>query len=119
MIPLLFSYDFSKGYPFEVNKLIYNATHFDSAGIIAGLKAMRDRVDNVDVLKNIECPVQFIIGKKDAAVTLFQSLEQTHLPKIADIQIFEDIGHMGMFEARERTTKVIKRFLKFLNTHEN
>lgn len=114
LIPKLFAYDYSKGYPFEVNKLIYNASKFQSTGIISGLEAMRDRQDNSDVLKKIECPVQFIIGKKDIAVTLDASLAQTHLPNISDIHVFNDIGHMGMFEAKSRTVKILKKFLKFI-----
>ena len=114
VIPSLFAYDFSKGFPFEVNKLIYNAAKFPSEGIIAALEAMRDRPDNSDVLKNIDCPVQFIIGKKDIAVSLEQSLAQVHLPKVADIQIDEDVGHIGMFEAKSRTTKALKQFLRFV-----
>lgn len=114
LIPKLFAYDFSKGYPFEVNKLIYNASKFQSEGIISALEAMKDRSDNSDVLTNIKCPVQFIIGKKDIAVNLEQSMAQTHLPDVADIQVFSDVGHMGMFEAKSRTVKVFKRFLKFV-----
>jgi pimeloyl-ACP methyl ester carboxylesterase len=114
LIPKLFAYDYSKGYPFEVNKLIYNASKFKPEGITSGLEAMRDRADNSDVLRSIKCPVQFIIGKKDVAVSMEQSMGQTHLPNVADIRVYDDVGHRGMFEAKSRTRKALKEFLKFV-----
>ena len=114
VIPSLFAYDFSKGYQFEVNKLLYNAAQYSPDGIIAALTAMKNRSDNTAVLENISCPVLFIIGKEDIAVPLEISLAQTHLPKIADIQILPTIGHMGMFEAKRKTTKMLKNFISFV-----
>lgn len=113
LIPKLFAYDYSKGYPFEVNKLIFNATKYQPDGIIAALKAMRNRADNSKVLEKINCPVSFIIGAKDLAVDYPTSLAQTHLPQLADINVLKDIGHMGMFEAPKRTAKMIKTFIRF------
>ncbi|RMG85516.1 MAG: alpha/beta hydrolase [Bacteroidetes bacterium] len=114
LIPKLFAFDFNKGYPFAVNKLIYNATQLAPEGIIAALEAMRDRPDRADVLRNLPCPVQFIIGKKDAAVPYETSLRQTLLPDLSDIRIFADIGHMGMFEATARTTLALDQFRDFV-----
>jgi pimeloyl-ACP methyl ester carboxylesterase len=39
-------------------------------------------------------------------------MEQTHYPKIADIHLLEDVGHMGQFEAPERTLPIIEAFLE-------
>jgi pimeloyl-ACP methyl ester carboxylesterase len=112
LIPKLFAYDYSKGYPSEVNRLIFHASKYDPAGIIAALHAMRQRPDRQSVLENIDCPVLFFIGKKDAAVPLENSLEQTHLPNISDIQIYPNVGHMGMFEAPRKTAKAFRSFVK-------
>ncbi len=113
LIPKLFAYDFNKGYPFEVNKLIYNASQFAPEAYINALRAMHDRSDNALVLEKIGIPVCFIIGKKDVAVDLKTSLAQTHLPDLADIHLLSDVGHMGMFEAPQRTAKILKRFFEF------
>ncbi len=111
MIPQLFAYDYSKGYQMEVNRLIHNAIHYSPEAIIAALDAMRIRPDRSEVLKNIACPVLFIIGKHDNAVPLELSMAQAHLPKIADIHVFPTVGHMGMFSAQRETAKVFKEFL--------
>jgi len=114
VIPSLFAYDFSKGYQFEVNKLLYNAAQYTSKGIIGALNAMKNRKDNAAVLEEITCPVLFIIGKEDIAIPLEISLKQTYLPQIADIHILNSIGHMGMFEAKRQTTKILKNFIQLV-----
>ena len=115
LIPKLFAYDYSKGYQAEVNRLIYYATEYQTEAIIASLHAMRGRPDRSEVLKNIKCPVQFFIGKEDAAIPYEVSLAQTHLPDIADIQIYNDVGHMGMFKSPRRTAKAFRNFLLVVN----
>lgn len=112
VIPTLFASNFSKGYTFELNSLIYNAVAYQPEGIIAALEAMSNRTDTSEVLTKIDCPVLFIIGKEDAAVPLEVSLEMTHLPNIADFHILSNVGHMGMFEAQRETVKIVKEFLK-------
>ncbi len=116
LIPKLFAYDYSKGYQMEVNKLIYHATQYQEEAIIAALNAMHQRPDRSAVLKNIKCPVQFIIGKQDAAIPFKTSLAQTHLPDIADIQIYPEVGHMGMFKSPRKTAKAFRGFLKFVGS---
>ncbi|HFA51772.1 MAG TPA: alpha/beta hydrolase [Bacteroidetes bacterium] len=114
MIPKLFAYDYSKGYQSEVNRLIYFASKYKPEAIIAALRAMRLRPDNSEVLKNIKCPVQFIIGKDDSAIPYELSMAQAHLPNIADIQILPNVGHMGMFKEPRKTAKKFKEFLKLV-----
>lgn len=112
MIPQLFAYDFSKGYQMEVNRLIHNATYYQPEAIIAALEAMRLRPDRSEVLKNISCPVLFLIGKHDTAVPLELSMAQVHLPERSAIHVFPTVGHMGMFSAQRETAKAFKEFLQ-------
>jgi hypothetical protein len=35
------------------------------------------------------------------------------LAKVTDLQIMENIGHMGMFEAKEKTQQMVLDFLDF------
>lgn len=116
LIPKLFAYDYSKGYPAEVNRLIYQATKYLPEAIIASTHAMRNRPDRQHVLENIKCPVLFFIGKKDNAVTFENSMAQTSLPDIADIHIYPDAGHMCMFETPRQTAKALRKFLNTLNS---
>lgn len=114
LIPKLFAYDYSKGYPAEVNRLIYFASKYPPEGITAALHAMRRRPDRSHVLKNIKCPVLFFIGKNDGAIPHKNSIAQTHLPDLADIQIYPNVGHMGMFEAPRKTAKAFRSFLSMI-----
>ena len=114
LIPKLFAYDYSKGYQSEVNRLIFHATKYQSSSIIASLHAMRQRPDRSGVLKNIKCPVQFIIGKQDKAIPFDVSMKQTYLPDTSDIQVYADVGHMGMFNSPRKTAKAFREFVKRL-----
>ncbi|MEY3051973.1 MAG: hypothetical protein RLY31_1758 [Bacteroidota bacterium] len=112
MIPQLFSYDYSKGYPAEVNRLIHHASQFAPAAITAALHAMRNRPDRSSVLRDLACPVLLLIGKLDTAVPFEQSLEMTGLPRQASVEIFNSVGHMGMFTAARETAKAFREFLQ-------
>ena len=75
--------------------MITYASEMSDAAVINQLQAMRDRPDNQLVLKISRLPVCFIIGKDDVAVPIENSLNQTHLPKIADIHILQGVGAYG------------------------
>lgn len=94
-------------------KLINRAAEYSDIALANGQRAMGERPDNSSVLENIDCPVQFIIGTEDKAVSDKFSREQTHLPQVADIHILQGIGHMGMFEDSKTTTRIVKDFLHF------
>ena len=40
-------------------------------------------------------------------------MEQTHLPMQASIHLLEKVGHMGMFEAKKQTQKMVRQFVEF------
>jgi pimeloyl-ACP methyl ester carboxylesterase len=80
-------------------------------GIIAAVKAMRDRKNRTEVLSNIKVPVLFIIGEQDSAVPLDASLEQASMPNKAVKHVLSGCGHMGMFEKPEETLKIVEDFL--------
>lgn len=113
LFPNLFPPTFLSSNNFLVNKMIHRASSFPQIGIIGGLELMMKRPDNSEVLKNIKCPVLFIIGKDDDVVPFDKSMEQTALPDIAHIHILEGVGHMGMFEATKKTRKIIRQFVKY------
>ena len=82
--------------------------------VIATLKAMRERKTRIEVLKNIKVPVLFIIGEDDSAIQLDASLEQASFPDKAVKHILSETGHMGMFERKEETLKIVQDFLMLL-----
>ena len=118
LIPKFFAPSFRSSNGFLIDQMIHRASQYTTEGFIYGTKAMLNRVDQSEVLKNISCPVLFIVGKKDELVPLEYSLEQTALPQVASIQILEDVGHAGMFEAKKATRKQLKNFIDLCTHHQ-
>ncbi|MEL6922563.1 MAG: alpha/beta hydrolase [Bacteroidota bacterium] len=113
LIPALFSKDFASDHQMLIEKLSFRANQYDSAGIIGGLEAMKNRPDRSEVLRQLSCPVLFIVGKEDGAIPTSASLEQLYLPEVASIHLLPRVGHMGMFEATKKCYLIIKNFVEF------
>lgn len=81
--------------------------------VIAYTYAMRDRVPRLSVLKKLEIPVMYIIGKDDNAVPLESSLAQCYLPKESVVHFLGETAHMGMIERKIETLKFIQLFSNY------
>ncbi|MEN0002844.1 MAG: alpha/beta hydrolase [Bacteroidota bacterium] len=113
LIPKLFPPKFVRGNSFLIDKMIYRASKYDALGIINGLKAMMQRPDRAQVLKDVEVPVLFIVGALDEAIPHDYSIEQTHLPEVAHIHILDKVAHMGMLEAQKQTQVMMRKFVEY------
>ena len=78
--------------------------------VIGTLETMRDRPDRTKVLSENNFPFLFIAGKQDQAITLEQTLEQCHLPKVSYTLFLDETGHMGMYEHPQVTLAAIRNF---------
>lgn len=112
LIPGLFGQQFARSSAFLIEKLTYRAARGKSSGIIAAQEAMVGRGDESQTLAGLKVPVLFIIGTEDPAVPQ-ESIEQIHLPDTASIHILEKVGHMGLFEARKKTQRIVRQFVEF------
>ena len=74
---------------------------------------MGSRNDNSDLLKNIEIPIMFIVGKHDMSVSLKDSLSQIYLSKNSITQILDYCGHMGMYEQKKKTLEHVRNFVSY------
>ncbi|HWZ22501.1 MAG TPA: alpha/beta hydrolase [Cytophagaceae bacterium] len=97
----------------EIKELIHTAAASSELGVIETTKAMRDRKDQTEVLKNVSIPVLYVVGKLDGAVSLEKSLEQCYLPKHSIVHFLEGAGHMGMIEKKPETIKILRHFTEF------
>lgn len=102
----------SKNAPILEEVANFGAQMSDKA-VINQLKAMRDRPDSSEVLTQSKVPVCFIIGGQDTAILAEDSLKQTYLPALSSIHILPEVGHMGMYEAKEETWKIVEEFISF------
>lgn len=112
LIPSLFA---GKQHLKKMEALIEEGKNISAASLIQYYYAMIYRPDRTDILKNFTKPVLFIIGEKDTAVPMQASLQQCHMPAIAQVHIL-DSGHMGMIEQSERSLSIVESFLQNILT---
>ena len=80
--------------------------------VIAYLEAMRDRPDTSQVLRSFHGEILIISGENDSAIPVESLKKLTGLSPKIKLEIIKDIGHMGMFEAPEKTAEIIDAFLR-------
>lgn len=96
-----------------ITALTEKANAIDPEGIIMATRAMRDREESIDVLENANYPILFVIGKEDPAVEFNASMKQCQLPSDAVIHLYDNVGHMGMFERPEATRIAVVNFANY------
>jgi pimeloyl-ACP methyl ester carboxylesterase len=114
-IPGLFANKFKQEHPDVIENLVESGNLFSSKALIQYYQAMIDRPERIEVLKQTTLPVLFIIGEKDQAIPLQQSLTQCHLPSTSYVHILPNAGHMGMLEEKELCNNIVISFLNNLN----
>jgi pimeloyl-ACP methyl ester carboxylesterase len=72
--------------------------------------AMRDRPDRTAMLTDFHKPIMFISGEKDGGITVESVKKQAQANPSIETHILNDCGHMGMFEKREETLMLIRKF---------
>ncbi|MBV8255709.1 MAG: alpha/beta hydrolase [Chitinophaga sp.] len=81
--------------------------------VIAQINAIMQRPDLTGMLPSVASPVLFVIGKDDIAVSPVAVLDQVMLPKTSSVYIFEEVGHVGMWEKIEESNHLLKQFISF------
>lgn len=113
LFPTLFAENFSKTNPNLVNALIENGKRQPAEAIIAALEGMMARKNRVETLRSAPCPLLFLLGEHDVIVAPERVMQAAVLPDVADVHILPGVGHMGMFEAAEKTARIVQRFWEF------
>lgn len=84
--------------------------------VIGYTLAMRDRSEQIKTLENFENPTLFLAGSKDPGIPVDSVLKQASYCQNPEIDILEEVGHMGMFEKPAQTADKIKGFLSKSDT---
>ena len=108
MIPSLFA-DPSGLRPL-IEVLVDRGMEYDDTAWLYGAQAMRDRKDHAETLKNLKAPVLLIMGEKDNAVPLELAYRQAGISAQTKLHIYQEIGHMAMYE---NTSRLIVDLLTF------
>ena len=108
--PDLFDPNHVDNYSSEIKELNEIASQMSTEAIVAALLGMRDRPARLKYLSSTENPVLFILGKQDTRMQYEKVLIQAVVPAHSEIMLLDDVGHMGMIEARDKTLKAILHF---------
>lgn len=95
----------------EIEGLKKRAALSSKEGVVAATLGMKERVERIDVLKQLTCPVLFIVGKNDTAVPIDKSLEQSCLPSQSLVYLMDKVGHMGMLEEKKKCYTILQAFV--------
>lgn len=85
-------------------------------GIIKALKAMAERPDRTDLLKNLKVPILVVAGKYDALIPLQTQAEQALLAEKSQFVILEKSGHMGIYEEAEKSLLTVSQFMHWVHS---
>ncbi|ELR70685.1 hydrolase of the alpha/beta superfamily [Fulvivirga imtechensis AK7] len=111
-VPQLFFHKNRNALKADVDRAVETAAKTPLETLVAYTRAMRDRHDRADVLKTFNQPVLFIAGEQDASVPIEKTDEQILLPHKAIVHIYDQVAHMGMFEAKQESLQALKQYLE-------
>lgn len=105
---------YKKEHPEFMETIVNNGLSISTEALISFYQAIQNRPNRTDVLANATFPIQWIIGTEDKASTMEDMLSQAHIAKLNDVVVYQDCGHMSMYEAPERLTNDLLRFCDFV-----
>lgn len=112
-LPNMFSPATKSKLPDAVEAYVKMGMECQLPALVAYYNAMAARPDRTAVLQSLRVPVFFMIGKDDNAVPLDNVLPQITLPRVSSIHIFENVGHMGMWEVGAESNVILEQFIAF------
>ncbi|MDB5206909.1 MAG: alpha/beta hydrolase [Flavisolibacter sp.] len=110
-IPNLYAPATKEDRPHLIEEQMAGVNNFSGEALVSYYKAMMNRPDRTQVLRNSKVPVLFVMGRHDAAVPLEDGLKQCHLPQLSYIHILENSGHNGMIEEAAESNKILSDFI--------
>lgn len=111
MMPTLFSGNYRRSHTRAMQAIIESKKDADVNALTAYYRAMMERPDRTEVLRKARVPVLFVIGKEDTAAPESDMLKQAALPAISDVQLLNDIAHLGMLEKPAVSEGILENFI--------
>lgn len=99
-----------------IDKVRAIASQASRDAVIGYTLAMRDRKEQIKTLESFKNPTLFIAGQNDPGIPVDSIQKQAARCQKPQIEIFQKVGHMGMFEKPAETALKIKSFLNKPNT---
>ncbi|UCS94715.1 alpha/beta hydrolase [Echinicola marina] len=109
-VPPLFTEEHRENMKSSIEEVVEIARTTSFEGLVSFTKAMRDRKDRMDILRDFKGKKLMIAGVLDGAVKIDAS--RKHQEYVDYYHELSDAGHMGMFEAEKESLGMVKEFLK-------
>ncbi len=113
MMPALFAPGFRDRNPGTVLHWTGEGLKVPAGTLTAFYRAMMERPDRVEELRDIRTPVQFILGREDSTIPWQNLIHQTLLPDVSFVERYPDTGHMGMIENPRRLASDLIKFVNY------
>lgn len=116
LIPKLFSEYNRERLKGVVDELIERVSGFSAQTLAEGQRAMMNRVDHQQTLRDAKVPIGFVLGELDELFSYELAVQQTHLADHSIVHLLPEVGHMGMWEDRNRTQLALIDVLNSMQT---
>ncbi|MBW6491185.1 MAG: alpha/beta hydrolase [Lentimicrobium sp.] len=88
------------------------ATSTSAKAIVATLEGMRERTGSLDFLIETTLPVLFVAGRNDSRMPYNKIMAQAMLGRNVQVQLLDNVGHMGFMEAPDKIFPVLRDFFR-------
>jgi pimeloyl-ACP methyl ester carboxylesterase len=110
-IPNLFGAVFKQQSPQKVQMLLEESRRFKDDWLVWYYRAMINRPDRSNVLKQAKVQVLIVAGDEDMAAPVTDLSAQAALPEICHFHLLKETGHMGMLEREAAMNEILLNFM--------
>jgi 3-oxoadipate enol-lactonase len=114
MLPNLFSEPTRATNPALIERVRQIALRQSPSGLIAGLRALRDRPDAAPALESVAVPILVLVGEFDTVTPLLAAARIAGTVRKSDLAHIPGAGHLSSLENPESFNSAVIAFLKGL-----
>jgi pimeloyl-ACP methyl ester carboxylesterase len=116
VIPNLYGESYRRAQQDAVSRHVDQSVSAFSVQVLSAYyKAISQRPDRRQILRNFTGPVFMAIGEDDKTIPLQESLSQCSLPRENHMHIWKNVAHMGMRESPVATNLALQSFMADVN----
>ncbi len=108
----LFSTKTKKVNPGLIKDFLQRMNNFSGPSLVSYYKAMINRTDRTNVLKDAAVPVLLVLGKDDNAIPYDDTLRLAYMANKTYFYTLQQSGHMGMLEEQKKTNEILLDFIQ-------
>jgi pimeloyl-ACP methyl ester carboxylesterase len=112
VIPSLFAENLRDDLKEEIEQLMKIANGFSDQGIIANIRGMMERKNRTEELKSGVFKKMIVQGELDTVISIDDAKNMAALNSNIQLEVVENISHMGHLEAPEKCFELIYNFCK-------